>query len=147
MIMSEMDKPIEEVYFFWMDRTMKAWKKASNKLFKDLGLKITSDQWIILKRLSEKSGLTQRELAQSISKDPASVTRILDLLEKENLINRIVADRRSFTIHLTSTGKALVEKVLPEAIKYREKGTEGVTEHEMEVFRKVLNKIRDNFSS
>ena len=145
--MGEVDKPIEEVYFFWLDKTMKAWKKASNQLFKDLGLKITSDQWIILKRLSERPGLTQRELAHSISKDPASVTRILDLLEKEQLVARAVADRRSFTIHLTSSGELLVKKILPEAVRYRKKGIEGVTEEEMKVFRKVLDKIRENFSS
>ncbi|MEP1035198.1 MarR family transcriptional regulator [Ekhidna sp.] len=145
--MSEIDKPINEVYFFWMDRTMKAWKKASNKLFRDLGINITSDQWIILKRLSEDSGLTQRELAKSISKDPASVTRILDLLEKEKLIERVKADRRSFTINLTTAGEDLVKKVLPEAVKYREKGTEGVSADELKIFRNVLDKIRDNFSS
>ncbi len=144
--MNEIDKPIQEVYFFWMDRTMKAWKKASNQLFKDLGVNITSDQWIILKKLSEESGVTQRELAHSISKDPASVTRILDLLEKENLIVRIKADRRSFTIDLTKNGMDLVKRVLPEAVKYREKGTEGISENEMEVFRKVLERIRINFS-
>ncbi|WP_436517588.1 MarR family winged helix-turn-helix transcriptional regulator [Ekhidna sp. To15] len=145
--MSEIDKPIHEVYFFWMDRTMKAWKKASNQLFRDLGINITSDQWIILKRLSEEKGLSQRELAQSISKDPASVTRILDLLEKEKLIERVKADRRSFTISLTTDGEALIKRVLPEAIKYREKGTEGVSNEEMEIFRRVLDKIQDNFSS
>lgn len=145
-MMSEIDKPIDEVYFFWMDRAMKAWKKASNKLFKDLGINITSDQWIILKRLSEEQGSTQRELAKSISKDPASVTRILDLLEKEVLIERVKADRRSYTIHLTAGGEDLVKKILPEAVKYRERGTEGVTEEEMRIFRKVLDKIRDNFS-
>lgn len=144
--MNEIDKPIQEVYFFWMDRTMKAWKKASNQLFKDLGVNITSDQWIILKKLSEESGVTQRELANSISKDPASVTRILDLLEKENLIVRIKADRRSFTIDLTKNGMDLVKRVLPEAVKYREKGTEGISENEMEVFRKVLDRIRTNFN-
>ncbi|GAB4246242.1 MAG: hypothetical protein Tsb0034_25170 [Ekhidna sp.] len=144
--MSEIDKPIHEVYFFWMDRTMKAWKKAANKLFRDLGSNITSDQWIILKRLSEESGLSQRELAESISKDPASVTRILDLLEKEKLIRRVKADRRSFTIVLTSAGEELVKSVLPEAVKYREKGIDGITKNELEVFRKVLDKIRENFS-
>lgn len=145
--MSEIDKPIQEVYFFWMDRTMKAWKKASNQLFRDLGVNITSDQWIILKRLSEESGLTQRELAHSISKDPASVTRILDLLEKEKLIIRKKADRRSFTISLTSVGMDLVNAVLPEAVKYRQKGIEGVSSEDMNTFRKVLDQIRENFET
>lgn len=144
--MAEKDKKLDEVYFYWMERAMKAQRKAKNKLFRDLGIKITSDQWIILKRLSEVEGQSQRELSESISKDPASMTRILDLLEKEKLIERRSADRRSFTVHLTKEGSALVDQVIPEAIKYREKGIEGLSEEEMAVFKKVLNTIYINFS-
>lgn len=144
--MEEKDVKLDEVYFYWMERAMKAQRKAKNKLFRDLGIKITSDQWIILKRLSEEEGQTQRELSESISKDPASLTRILDLLEKEKLIERRSADRRSFIVHLTKDGKALVDQVIPEAIKYRRKGIEGLSEEEMQVFKKVLNTIFINFS-
>ena len=144
--MREEDKKLDEVYFYWMERAMKAQRKAKNKLFRDLGIKITSDQWIILKRLSEVEGQTQRELSESIIKDPASLTRILDLLEKEKLIERRSADRRSFTVHLTRNGSSLVERVIPEAVKYRKKGIEGLSEDEMQVFKKVLNTIHDNFT-
>lgn len=145
--MNEADKKLEEVYFYWMERAMKAQRKAKNKLFRDLGINITSDQWIILKRLSEEEGQTQRELAKSITKDPASMTRILDLLEREKLIERRSADRRSYTIHLTAEGGKLVQRVIPEAVKYRKMGIEGVSEEEMKVFRKVLETIYRNFST
>jgi DNA-binding MarR family transcriptional regulator len=145
-IMKEEDKKLDEVYFYWMERAMKAQRKATNKLFRNLGINLTSDQWIILKRLSEEEGQTQRELSESISKDPASMTRILDLLEKEQLIERVSADRRSFIVHLTNKGKSLVERVIPEAVKYRQKGIEGLSEEEMRVFRKVLNTIYLNFT-
>lgn len=144
--MEEKDKKLDEVYFYWMERAMKAQRKAKNKLFRNLGINLTSDQWIILKRLSEVEGQTQRELSESISKDPASLTRILDLLEKENLIERISADRRSFIVHLTKKGRSLVDRVIPEAVKYRQKGVEGLSEEEMQVFKKVLNTIYINFS-
>eukprot|EP00746_Dinoflagellata_sp_MGD_P078041 gnl/MRDRNA2_/MRDRNA2_312407_c0_seq1.p1 gnl/MRDRNA2_/MRDRNA2_312407_c0~~gnl/MRDRNA2_/MRDRNA2_312407_c0_seq1.p1 ORF type:complete len:146 (+),score=22.73 gnl/MRDRNA2_/MRDRNA2_312407_c0_seq1:137-574(+) len=144
--MNEADKKLEEVYFYWMERAMKAQRKAKNKLFRDLGINLTSDQWIILKRLNEEEGQTQRELAKSITKDPASMTRILDLLEKEKLIERRSADRRSYTIHLTEAGGKLVQRVIPEAVKYRKMGIEGVSEEEMRVFRKVLEAIYQNFS-
>ncbi|MEQ9403010.1 MAG: MarR family transcriptional regulator [Cyclobacteriaceae bacterium] len=143
--MKEEDRPLEEVYFFWMDRAMKAQRKATNKLFKKLGISLTTDQWIILKRLDEKENQSQRELAAAVSKDPASITRSLDLLENDGLIERRSADRRSFTVHLTKKGSGLVARVIPEAVKYREMGIRNVTEDEMKVFRKVLNAIYKNF--
>lgn len=144
--MKEEDKPLSEVYFFWMDRAIKAQRKATARLFKELGFNLTPDQWLILKSLDEQSHLTQRQLAEAVSKDPASITRSLDLLEKENLIERKKVDRRTFTVLLTKKGKGLVKKIVPEAVKYRKMGIQGVTEEEMKTFKKVLNKIYENFT-
>ena len=140
------DKPLRDIYFFWMDRAMKAQRKATARLFKALGVKLTPDQWIILKSLYDESHLTQRQLAEAVSKDPASITRTLDLLEKEESIERKQVDRRTFTVLLTNKGKALVERVIPEAVKYRQKGIEGISNAEMETFHKVLSTIYNNFS-
>ncbi len=144
--MNDEEQPLEDIYFFWMDKAMKAQRKATNKLFKELGISLTADQWIILKRLSEEENLSQRELSEAVSKDPASITRSLDILEKDGLIFRQSADRRKFLIQLTKEGKALVKKVIPEAIKYRRKGIEGVSEQELRTFKKVLDTIYLNFN-
>ncbi len=144
--MKEEDKPLQEIYFFWMDRAMKAQRKATARLFRALNIKLTPDQWIILKSLDDQTRLTQRQLAEAVSKDPASITRSLDLLEKEELIQRKRVDRRTFTVLLTNKGKALVKKVIPEAARYRQKGIDGVTEEEMQVFKKVLDTIYNNFT-
>lgn len=145
--MSEEEKPLKEIYFFWMDRAMKAQRKATAKLFKELGFNLTPDQWIILKSLDETSDQTQRQLAEAVSKDPASITRTLDLLEKELLIKREVVDRRTFTVVLTKKGKKLVDQIIPEAVKYRLKGIEGISKKEMKTFKKVLDTIYENFSN
>ena len=144
--MKEEDKPLEEIYFFWMDRAMKAQRKATGRMFKELGIKLTPDQWIILKSLNEQSHQTQRQLAEAVSKDPASITRTLDLLQNEQLIERKQVDRRTFTVLLTKKGKALVERVIPKAVSYRKKGIEGISDKEMKTFEMVLKTIYNNFS-
>ncbi|MEO9869340.1 MarR family winged helix-turn-helix transcriptional regulator [Ekhidna sp.] len=144
--MREKDKSLNEVYFFWMDRAMKAQRKAKNRFFKKLGVDLTSDQWIILKRLSEVENQTQKELADAVSKDPASITRSLDILEKNGMIERRSADRRSFMVLLTKQGQGLVDKVIPEAVIYRQKGISGLSEKDMKTFKKVLDTIYINFS-
>ena len=144
--MKEEDKQLKDIYFFWMDRAIKAQRKATGRLFKQMGIKLTPDQWIILKSLDEQAHQTQRQLAEAVSKDPASITRTLDLIEKEGLIERKQVDRRTFTVLLTNKGKALVDKVIPEAIKYRQMGIAGISDVEMKTFEKVLNTIYKNFN-
>ena len=132
--MKEQDKPLKDIYFFWMDRAIKAQRKATGRLFKELGVKLTPDQWIILKSLSEQPSQTQRQLSEAVSKDPASITRTLDLLEAEDLLVRKEVDRRTQAVLLTEKGRSLVDKVVPEAVKYREMGINGISKEEMRIF-------------
>ena len=53
---------------------------------KDCG--ISSEQLSILNLIYMKEGCNQKELAETSQKDRASVTRILDILEKNNLVRR-----------------------------------------------------------
>ena len=126
---------------------MKALKKHKAQLFKSLEIDLTSDQWVVLKRCHEVQGITQKELAESTYKDPASITRILDLLTKKTLIERRQGqDRRNFEIWLTPDGEALIKKVLPMAAKTRLEGLAGISESENKAFIKTLEKIWNNLS-
>ena len=53
------------------------------------------------------SGINQIDLAESVYKDPASITRILDLLIKKDYVRKRVneADRRRYDLILTKTGQ------------------------------------------
>ena len=84
----------------------------SQKEFDKLNLGITVEQWVILKFLSEKTDLNQKELAVKSNRDPASITRTLDLLEKKDLLKRLAIpnNRRSYKIGLTIKGKNFIKK-------------------------------------
>ncbi|BDS15527.1 MarR family winged helix-turn-helix transcriptional regulator [Aureispira anguillae] len=143
--MSE-DLRLDDVYIFLLERVSKRFKKYAKAELGTIGVKLSSDQWVVLKRVSERPGTTQREIATSTYKDPASITRILDLLQKENLIKREGGnDRRSFGIYLTDKGAALVQKILPTAVEIRAKGLEGISEDEKLLLNRLLKKIHDNF--
>lgn len=145
---SEKNKELDEIYFFHLDKTYKQYKKYKKNFFKNLGLQLTSDQWIVLKRISEKHGITQRELADSIYKEPASVTRMLDILEKEDYIIRrhSATDRRIYELYLTTHGKKTVEVVLDAAIEKRALGMKGFTQEEMDQLIDMLERLYQNFS-
>lgn len=140
------DLKLEDVYFFLLERTIRQFRRYSQQAFEAHDIPLTGDQWVVLKRVSEQEGINQREIADLTYKDPASVTRILDLLEKQGLVSRkpVENDRRTYALFLTKTGKKLVEKVTPIAIEVRRKGLEGLTPKEAKQLQAILNKIYEN---
>lgn len=140
------DLLLDDVYVFLLERVSRRFKKYAKKELSNIGVNLSSEQWVVLKRISEYPGTTQREIATSTYKDPASITRILDLLQKQMLIKREGgADRRSFGIYLTEKGAGVVEKVLPAAVEMRAKGLDGISDEEKVTLNRLLKKIHDNF--
>lgn len=142
------DLRLEQVYIFLMERAVRQMKKYSHQILIENDVHISSEQWVVLKRISDDEGINQREVADLTFKDPASVTRILDLLEKSELVERQPAanDRRTYSLFLTKNGKALVAKVTPLAKEIRAAGLQGISKQEQEIFEQVLKKIYDNLS-
>jgi MarR family transcriptional regulator, transcriptional regulator for hemolysin len=108
---------------------------------------ITPEQWTVLKRLSENDGINQKELAIKAEKDQPTVTRILDILERKELIikKKNKDDRRSFILFITDKGSAVKEELSPiiEEI-WEEKILTGISEEDLEVYRNVLVKMNEN---
>ena len=141
------DKKLDEVVYFLAERMMRRAREYSKQQFKKENVDLTIDQWVILKRVSEEIGISQIEIASSTYKDPAAVTRILDILVKKGFVKRMSKpdDRRAFEIHLTKEGALLVNKIIPLAQETRERGLEGLNDRELKILKKALKKIHDNF--
>ncbi|MCZ8286166.1 MAG: MarR family transcriptional regulator, partial [Bacteroidia bacterium] len=80
-----------------------------SKLMKAQNLPISPEQFSVLSHLWQKDGLQQTELALCTNRNRANVTRILDILERERIVERRddAIDRRVFRIYLTDKGKSL----------------------------------------
>lgn len=144
------DLVLEDVYVYLLERTIREIKRDFNRRLKEAypDLTITSDQWVILKRISEREALTQREVASVTGKDPASITRTLDLLVKKDWVVRqeVPGDRRVYQVVLTEAGQTLVQQLTPLAQQTREAGLQGLSDQEFENFKYTLNKIFSNMS-
>ena len=142
----EENNPLAKVILFQIDKTSKVAKQYSQKEFDRLGLGITVDQWVLLKIIEESAPLSQKELAKHSLRDPASITRTLDLLEKKQLIQRenITGNRRQYNIILTTTGKTFVDANIALVNEHRRKSTAGLSEKELELLQRMLLKIQQN---
>jgi len=137
---------IEGIILFQIDKTSKISKLFSQREFDRLGMDITVEQWILLKIIDENDGLTQKELAQKSLRDPASITRTLDLLAKKDFIERkaVPDNRRQYSICLKREGIRFIEKYLPVVDSHRAKSIEGLSNQEVKQLNQLLAKIQQN---
>lgn len=74
---------------------------------------ISRAQWVVLIRLDRSEGLKQSELAEILDLQPISLTRLLDRLAENGLIERRADpnDRRANRLYLTPAARPLLEQL------------------------------------
>ncbi|WP_197747081.1 MarR family winged helix-turn-helix transcriptional regulator [Bacillus sp. KH172YL63] len=110
---------------------------------------VTPEQWTVLRRLSEQDGISQKQLALKSEKDQPTLTRILDILERKELIlkQKNQEDRRSFLISITDKGSRANKELSPFIEElYENTILEGISEEDLEVYKSVLSQINENMS-
>lgn len=142
--MSETD--IESVILFQIEKTNKVAKQHSQKELDRIKLGITVDQWVLLKIIEEAQSLSQKELAAKSMRDPASITRTLDILSKKGFILRepIPENRRQYNIVLTEAGQYFVDGNMPMVKGFRKQSIKGFSRKELENLRDYLLRIQEN---
>ena len=113
------------------------------------GINVTPEQYLVLDILWEKQSLSQQNIADIIQKDKNSVTKIIDSLEKKNLVNRVVdkKDRRINKIELTQEGLAL-EKITTEvAINFMNDTVKDIDNQDLDKFVEVMLKLKHNLDN
>jgi DNA-binding MarR family transcriptional regulator len=118
------------------------------KHMKEKNLPITPDQFRVLTHLWQNEGCSQQELAVSSLRDRANVTRIIDILEREGIVERMdhETDRRIFKIQLTRRGKELEKEAMECGQSAIDDALKGVSKSDLEVCMRVLNKTIENLS-
>jgi DNA-binding MarR family transcriptional regulator len=116
------------------------------KNFRQAGLEITIEQWSVLYHLWKEDCLSQQELCKRTFRDKPSITRLLDNLEKLNLVKRVSSkdDRRRNTIYLTAIAKDMQMRSLELANQTLNEALEGVDSKDIELCKLVLQKVYDN---
>lgn len=124
-------------------------KSGIHRAFQAEGINITAEQWAILSCLWEKEGIHQSALAKSIGKDRHTITRMLNLLDKNGFVTRVPTDedKRRLNVYLTDKGRDLREILVPIALGFLEKAFAGLTQEETTEFIRVLRHITGNLES
>ena len=131
----------------WIGRTAKILNMYISEVFLQNNIQVTKEQWIVLKILFEANvPLIQNELAFITDRNKATLTRLINVMEKNNLVTRIPStkDSRKNLIQITEKGKLLFLKMKPLMLHTLEKMQQGITDEEKKIFFNVMTKIQFN---
>jgi MarR family transcriptional regulator for hemolysin len=137
---------LDSVIFYYIEKAIKSYRQFAQKELKKAGLKITVDQWLTLNCINEHPEISQKELAEMVFKDTASVTRIVELLVQAGYLKRAMhgSDGRRAILQMTRQGKNLLEKAAKIVSAYREQAQEGIATKDIEKAKQVMAAIIDN---
>lgn len=110
------------------------------------GLGFSQEQWRALWHLSRNEGLTQTNLAALLEVQPISLTRALDRLAEQDLIERRPSpnDRRATQVYLTENARPVIAKLTEILNEFRATAVGGLSADELALATDLLRRMRAN---
>ncbi|MEP6700183.1 MAG: MarR family transcriptional regulator [Bacteroidota bacterium] len=135
-----------ELYSFITGKASTAIARRLQKKFNAAGLNITIEQWSVLYHLWKQEGISQQELCNATFRDKPSITRLVDNLEKSNLVRRVASenDRRINLIFLTKQAQKLQEETMALADETLNEALITVPVEKVDICKEVLHLVYDN---
>jgi len=135
-----------ELYSFITGKAPTPIATRLQKKFNEAGLNLTIEQWSVLYHLWKEDGRSQQELCNATFRDKPSITRLVDNLEKLQLVKRVASenDRRINMIYVTRLAQKLQEQSMAIAEETLNEALQGVPSEKIEVCKSVLQIVYDN---
>ncbi len=121
-------------------------KQYISNIFQEQGFNITPEQFLVMDALWNEGTMSQQQIAQTIMKDKNSVVKLLDGLEKKNLVTRVPdkTDRRQNLIEVTPYALEIQDKIKEIAMNAVDCVIKDIPGEELQTFIKVLGKMAQN---
>ena len=108
-------------------------------------LNLTAVQGMVLNFLKDRDYITSKDLGERTLLDSATLTGILDRLEKQALVVRRAhpSDRRAVIICLTDAGRDLTQQTDQEAVAANQDFLQSLDRDEQAQLKTLLTKLRE----
>ncbi len=139
-----MSSPLEESLDFLLAQVCRLHHARAHTLLEALGL--YHGQPPMLHALWEQDGLTHSELAARLHVQPATMTRMVQRMEKAGFVERRsdAADERVSRVYLTDAGRAIQNKVKQVWHTLEKETFAGFSAEERTSLRRFLLQMREN---
>ncbi len=126
-----------------IEQAIKEYRKLCQKNIDKTKFDITVDQALLLIIISDNSKLSQKDMAELLFKDYASITRMIELMVKKNYIKREIneKDRRRFNLIISDKGTKSLKALESTILENRSTALYGLTNNEIIQLNASLQKI------
>ena len=135
------------------DRLAHLVKDATRSLVRALSLRLAQHgvsfgHWTFLRILWEHDGLTQRELSEQAGVMEPTTFSAIKAMEELGYVTRrqMPENRKNVYVHLTPSGRALKEKLVPLAEEVNRVATRGVAPEDIAATRRALAAMLENLA-
>ncbi|BCP55062.1 MarR family transcriptional regulator [Kaistia sp. 32K] len=103
----------------------------------------------VLKALAEQDGLSMSQLAQALSVQPPTVTKMVSRLAAQGYVERKASkgDGRQAHVHLTEQGRGTLVDIDKGWKRLEREALEGLDDKDVKKLRKLLRQIERNLSA
>ncbi|TMM52116.1 MarR family transcriptional regulator [Maribacter algarum] len=128
----------------WLGKTVKIVDYYLQEAFQNAGLDLTKEQMIVLKKLHEKDGLNQNELAFLTYRDKSSLARLLAKMESKKYVVRkqSAEDKRSNEVFLTKEGREMFKRTRPVIKSIMDVMEQDISKKEKQQIIGILKKVQ-----
>jgi MarR family transcriptional regulator, transcriptional regulator for hemolysin len=110
---------------------------------------MTRAQWAVLLRLERREGLKQSELAEALDIQPITLTRLVDRLCANGLVERRADpnDRRAKQLYLTAAARPLIDRIADRIEELSETVLDGIAPAEVDLILSKLGLARESLKA
>ena len=111
-------------------------------------LRLGRGQPRVISYLLKHGSATQNDIAEYLGIDPASVSRMTEILRKNGFLTRTADEgcRRANKLELTGKGRAAAEEWELKCNEVEQKLLEGFSSEETELLKSLLHRLLDNMT-
>lgn len=138
------DPEYAQNFLYLLEKIDKVVRRHMHWQLKNLEIPLTYDQWQVMKEVAlNEEIVNQKLIAEALTKDDASVMRILDILVNHGLVskNKREEDKRFTSLKLTDKGRSLYKASQLKVNKALERMFMGFTEGELKIVEAILKKM------
>jgi DNA-binding MarR family transcriptional regulator len=108
---------------------------------------LSIDMWRVLAALSNNGSQRQVDLSGMTSIDVSTMSRLVSRLVRAGLATRSRSEKssREVVVALSPKGRALVQRLIPIAVKLERKASAGLSAKELAVMKRLLSRTYQNF--
>lgn len=118
---------------------------VESRAYEQTGIKLTMPQFALLHTISQESEeVILKDVAEKMGKDKSAIVRMVDQLERKELLRRVVdqSDRRKNLLFVTKKGERLLTDFIEIELLLNQELQTGLSVDDLQAFYRTVNHLK-----